>query len=63
MAYQSLYRRYRPRRFSDVRGQEPVVRALRNAVRDNRVGHAYLFSGPTSGPTYPHGPCTGEADA
>src|SRR3954466_14648094 len=46
MAYQSLYRRYRPRRFSDVRGQEPVVRALRNAVRDGRVGHAYLFSGP-----------------
>ena len=46
MAYQSLYRRYRPRRFSDVRGQEHVVRALRNAVRDGRVGHAYLFSGP-----------------
>ncbi|MCB0988875.1 MAG: DNA polymerase III subunit gamma/tau [Microthrixaceae bacterium] len=46
MAYQSLYRRYRPRRFSDVRGQEQVVRALRNAVRDDRVGHAYLFSGP-----------------
>ncbi|MEO6629100.1 MAG: DNA polymerase III subunit gamma/tau [Aquihabitans sp.] len=46
MAYQSLYRRYRPSRFSDVRGQEQVVRALRNAVRDDRVGHAYLFSGP-----------------
>ncbi|HEX2577465.1 MAG TPA: DNA polymerase III subunit gamma/tau [Aquihabitans sp.] len=46
MAYQSLYRRYRPRRFSDVRGQEHVVRALRGAVRDERVGHAYLFSGP-----------------
>ena len=46
MAYQSLYRRYRPRRFSDVRGQEQVVRALRNAVRDEKVGHAYLFSGP-----------------
>ncbi len=46
MAYQSLYRRYRPRRFSDVRGQEHVVRALRNAVREDRVGHAYLFSGP-----------------
>ena len=46
MAYQSLYRRYRPRRFSEVRGQEHVVRALRNAVRDERVGHAYLFSGP-----------------
>ncbi|MCU1498212.1 MAG: dnaX, partial [Acidimicrobiales bacterium] len=46
MAYQSLYRRYRPRRFADVRGQEQVVRALRNSVRDERVGHAYLFSGP-----------------
>jgi len=46
MATQSLYRRYRPRRFSEVRGQEHVVRALRNAVREDRVGHAYLFSGP-----------------
>lgn len=46
MAYQSLYRRYRPRRFSEVRGQEHVVRALRNAVRDEKVGHAYLFTGP-----------------
>jgi DNA polymerase III subunit gamma/tau len=44
--YQSLYRRYRPRRFSEVRGQDHVVRALRNAVREGRVGHAYLFSGP-----------------
>jgi len=46
MAYQSLYRSYRPRRFSEVRGQDHVVRALRNAVREGRVGHAYLFSGP-----------------
>jgi DNA polymerase-3 subunit gamma/tau len=46
MAYQSLYRRYRPRRFSELRGQPHVVTALRNAVRDDRVGHAYLFSGP-----------------
>jgi DNA polymerase-3 subunit gamma/tau len=46
MAYESLYRRYRPRRFSEVRGQDDVVRALRNAVREDRVGHAYLFSGP-----------------
>src|SRR5215831_16029728 len=46
MAHQSLYRRYRPRRFSELRGQDHVVRALRNAVRDDRVGHAYLFSGP-----------------
>lgn len=44
--YQAIYRRYRPRRFSDVRGQEPVSRALLNAVREDRVAHAYLFSGP-----------------
>ena len=46
MATQSLYRRYRPRRFSEVRGQEHVVRALRNAVIHQREGQAYLFSGP-----------------
>jgi len=46
MPYQSLYRRYRPRRFADVRGQQQVVEALRNAVREERIGHAYLFSGP-----------------
>jgi DNA polymerase-3 subunit gamma/tau len=44
--YQALYRRYRPRRFADVRGQEPVSRALINAVREDKVAHAYLFSGP-----------------
>jgi DNA polymerase-3 subunit gamma/tau len=42
----SLYRRFRPQRFADVRGQQFVVSALRNAVRDGRVAHAYLFSGP-----------------
>jgi DNA polymerase-3 subunit gamma/tau len=46
MAFQSLYRRYRPQRFGEVRGQEHVMRALRNAVRDGSVSHAYLFSGP-----------------
>jgi DNA polymerase-3 subunit gamma/tau len=46
VAFQSLYRRYRPRRFSEVRGQEHVVRALRNAVAQASVSHAYLFSGP-----------------
>lgn len=46
MAYQSLYRRYRPQRFAEVRGQDHLVRALRNAVIEGRVGHAYLFSGP-----------------
>jgi DNA polymerase-3 subunit gamma/tau len=46
MAYQSLYRRYRPQTFAEVRGQDHLVRALRNAVVEGRVGHAYLFSGP-----------------
>ncbi|MCX6509405.1 MAG: DNA polymerase III subunit gamma/tau [Actinobacteria bacterium] len=46
MSYQSLYRRYRPSRFSEVRGQEHLVSALRNAVTEDRLGHAYLFSGP-----------------
>ena len=46
MAYQSLYRRYRPQKFGEVRGQDHLVRALRNAVVEGRVGHAYLFSGP-----------------
>ncbi len=46
MANQSLYRRYRPRRFSELKGQDHVVRALRNAVINNREGQAYLFSGP-----------------
>src|SRR5579859_7088771 len=44
--YQSLYRQYRPQRFAEVRGQEHVTTALRNAVRSGRPGHAYLFSGP-----------------
>src|SRR5690606_9700623 len=46
MEHQSLYRRYRPGRFSEVRGQRHVVKALQNAVREGRVGHAYLLSGP-----------------
>ena len=46
MPYQSLYRRYRPQRFDEVRGQDHVTRTLRNAVRNGTVAHAYLFSGP-----------------
>ncbi len=42
----SLYRRFRPGRFDELLGQDHVVRALRSAVRDDRVSHAYLFSGP-----------------
>lgn len=44
--YQALYRRYRPQRFDELRGQDHVARALKNAVANDRVGHAYLFSGP-----------------
>jgi DNA polymerase III subunit gamma/tau len=46
MATQSLYRRYRPRRFSELKGQDHVVKALRDSVREGREGQAYLFSGP-----------------
>ncbi|MGA0365911.1 MAG: DNA polymerase III subunit gamma/tau [Ilumatobacteraceae bacterium] len=44
--YQALYRRYRPQRFDELRGQDHVARALKNAVANERIGHAYLFSGP-----------------
>ncbi len=46
MEHQSLYRRFRPGTFADVRGQDHVIKALQNAVREERVGHAYLLSGP-----------------
>ena len=46
MATQSLYRRYRPRRFAELKGQDHVVRALRTSVAEGREGQAYLFSGP-----------------
>ena len=46
MATQSLYRRFRPRKFSELYGQDHVVKALRNAVINGREGQAYLFSGP-----------------
>ena len=42
----SLYRRFRPGRFAELRGQDHVVRALQGAVRNERISHAYLFSGP-----------------
>jgi DNA polymerase-3 subunit gamma/tau len=46
MAYQSLYRSYRPQSFGDVVGQDHVTRTLRNAVAEGSVAHAYLFCGP-----------------
>ncbi len=46
MSYQVLYRKYRPKNFSEVLGQEAVVKPLANAVKTGRISHAYLFSGP-----------------
>ena len=46
MAYQALYRTWRPQRFEDVVGQEMITQTLRNAVALNQTSHAYLFTGP-----------------
>lgn len=43
--YRALYRKWRPRRFDDVVGQQAIVTALQNQVANDRVGHAYLFTG------------------
>ena len=45
MKYQALYRTYRPRTFDDVKGQDVIVRTLKNQVKTGRVAHAYLFCG------------------
>lgn len=45
MSYTALYRKYRPEKFSDVIGQEHITDTLRNQIRLDRVGHAYLFTG------------------
>jgi DNA polymerase III subunit gamma/tau len=45
MSYQALARKYRPQTFSDIIGQETVVRTLQHAIEQNRIHHAYLFSG------------------
>lgn len=46
MSYQVFARKYRPRTFEDVLGQDHVVRTLRNAIEQDRLAHAYLFVGP-----------------
>lgn len=45
MAYQALYRKWRPLEFEDVKGQEHIVTTLKNQIRADRIGHAYLFCG------------------
>ena len=46
MSYQVLARRWRPKRFSDVIGQEHITRTIQNALRQSRLAHAFLFTGP-----------------
>ena len=46
MAYVSLYRKWRPQTFSDIVGQDNVVKTLKNAIKLDRIAHAYLFCGP-----------------
>lgn len=45
MSYTALYRKFRPLCFEDVKGQEHIVRTLKNQIKADRVGHAYLFTG------------------
>lgn len=46
MAYKALYRTYRPTNFNEVAGQQHIVKTLQNAVKQNKIAHAYLFCGP-----------------
>lgn len=46
MSYKALYRSYRPQTFEEVAGQEHIVTTLKNAIKENRISHAYLFAGP-----------------
>ena len=46
MAYLALYRKYRPTDFDEVAGQKEIIKVLKNSIENNKVSHAYLFSGP-----------------
>ena len=45
MAYQALYRKYRPQTFSDVVGQDHITKTLKNEIDCGKIVHAYLFTG------------------
>ena len=45
MAYQALYRKYRPQTFEDVCGRDTIVRTIKNQINNGRIGHSYLFCG------------------
>ena len=46
MSYKALYRTYRPQKFDEVAGQKQIIQTLQNAIKDNKIAHAYLFTGP-----------------
>ena len=45
MSYMALYRKFRPGEFEDVKGQDAIVKTLKNQISAGRIGHAYLFCG------------------
>ncbi len=45
MSYMALYRKFRPDEFADVKGQDAIVKTLKNQIKSDRIGHAYLFCG------------------
>ncbi|MCR5415240.1 MAG: DNA polymerase III subunit gamma/tau [Pseudobutyrivibrio sp.] len=45
MSYMALYRKFRPQTFDDVKGQDHIVTTLQNQIKNDRIGHAYLFTG------------------
>ena len=46
MSYKALYRTYRPQKFEEMAGQKHVLKTLQNAIKENKIAHAYLFTGP-----------------
>ena len=46
MSYKALYRTYRPQTFDEVAGQKQIIQTLKNAIKENKIAHAYLFTGP-----------------
>ena len=44
--YQTLYRKYRPSNFDEVIGQDIIIRTIKNEIKNNKLNHAYIFSGP-----------------
>ena len=44
--YQTLYRKYRPKTFDEVVGQDIIIKTIKNAIKNNKINHAYIFSGP-----------------